>query len=132
MDNNVKLDVIPKDAEKIFEALSEGKMVIARSKNEFLYVTDEGSEYQFFMHTPGSAEGGRRSFPKNEKYAAIVKNLVTLADALFSAEYDKSMHMGGVLACAEEGILSMFPMQGEDGGEDIEFIIPGGENHGGQ
>ena len=38
MDDIVNLDVLPKEADRIMSELAEGKMVVARSKNDFMYV----------------------------------------------------------------------------------------------
>ncbi|MGI5971032.1 MAG: hypothetical protein ACOX7P_04830 [Oscillospiraceae bacterium] len=120
----VNLEVLSKDADRIIEALSSGNMVIARSGNEFLYVFDRDGEYLLFRHTPGFPGGGRKSFPKNEKGDAIVRNLAKIADRLYLAEFDGSMNIFGVMQSAEEGILSIFPGDDRSLDEDIEFIIP--------
>ena len=53
-----------------------------------------------------------------------MRKLASLADGVYMATFDKSMNLFGVMATAEEGILSMFP--GEMGDDDvIEFIVPG-------
>jgi hypothetical protein len=124
MENNIRLDVLPKDGDRILTELSKGNMVAARSKNDFMYMMDEGGEYRLFSHTPGSAGGGRRTFPKNEKYTALIRSFAGMSDALFLVEFGKGMNLFGVLASAEEGILSMFPGDNRDEDEMVEFLVP--------
>jgi len=124
MENNIKLDVLPKDGNRILEELAKGNMVAARSKNDFMYVLDDGGEYRLFSHTPGTPTGGRNSFPKNEKHIAIIKSFAEISDALFLIEFDRKMNLFGVLASAEEGILSMYPGDDRDADETVEFFVP--------
>lgn len=122
--DKINLDKLPKESDRVFKELAAGNMVIARSKNDFLYILDFDQEYHMFSHTPGATGGGQRQFPKNEKYSASIRKIVDLADALFLCEFDKDMNLYGVMATAEEGILSLFPGSDRDMDEDIEFIIP--------
>jgi len=124
MEDNIKLDVLPKDGDRLLEELSRGNMVAARSKNDFMYVLDDGGNYRLFLHTPGSTGGGRKVFPKNEKYTAIIRSFAEMSDALFLVEFDKKMDLFGVLASAEEGILSMYPGDDRDADETVEFFVP--------
>jgi hypothetical protein len=98
-------------------------MVIVRSKNEFLYILDFDGKFHLFYHTPGSPDGGRKQFEKNEKYTAVIRNLAEVADSLFVAEFDKDLNLYNVMATAEEAILSVFPGNDRDQDEDIEFVI---------
>ena len=124
MDNNLTLDILPKDWNRVSEELSKGNIVVARSKNDFIYIIDEGDKYNLFSHTPGLPSGGRKTFPKDEKNTAIIRNFSKVSDAMFLVEYDKSMNIFGVLASAEEGILSTYPGNDRDADEMVEFIIP--------
>jgi len=119
---NIDLDVLPKDGERVLKELADGNMVIARSKNDFLYILDFGGEFHMFSHTPGAPGGGQRKLPKDEKYTATIRKIADMSDAVFTAQFDKGLNLYGVMATAEEGILSMFP--GEDMPGDIEFVIP--------
>ena len=121
---NINLDLIPKDGERILKELAAGNMVIARSKNDFLYVLDFDDQFHMFSHTPGAPGGGQKQFPKNEKYTATVRKIADMSDSLYMAEFDKNLNIYGVMATAEEGILSMFPGDDRDGDEDVEFIVP--------
>ena len=127
MVENFNLDVLPKDADRLMDELADGHMVIARSKNDFLYVVEMGGEYHLFSHASGSPEGGRKQISKDEKGTAIIRNAVNLADTLFKAEFDRDLSLFGVMASAEEGILSMFPGDNRDEDGEIEFIIPNKE-----
>lgn len=124
MENNIKLDVLPKDGDRIIAELSKGNIVAARSKNDFMYMMDEGGEYRLFSHTPGSPDGGRKTFPKDEKHTATIRSFAEVSDALFLIEFDRKMNFYGVLASAEEGILSMYPGDDRDADETVEFFIP--------
>jgi hypothetical protein len=123
--DNINLDILPKEGERILKELGEGKMVIARSKNDFLYILDFNGEFHMFSHTPGAPGGGQKQFPKDEKHIAIIRKLADLSDNIYLAEYDKGLNLYGVMASAEEGILSLFPGEDRDKDSDIEFIIPG-------
>lgn len=124
MEENLGLDVLPKDPDRLMESLAGKNMAVARSKNDFLYILEQDGEFLLFSHTPGSPGGGRKQFPKDEKYTAMIRNLAHLADALFQVEFDESFNIYSVMASAEEGILSMFPGENRDEDADIEFIIP--------
>lgn len=120
----VDLHLLPKDGDRVLQELSDGNMVIVRSKNDFLYILEFDGQYHMFSHVPGAPGGGQKQFPKDEKYIAVVKKLADIADGVYKATFDKGMNLYGVMAAAEEGILSMFP--GEMGEDDvIEFILPG-------
>jgi hypothetical protein len=123
--DNVNLDLLPKDGERLLRELSEGKMVIARSKNDFLYVLEFDGQLHMFSHTPGSPGGGQKQFPRNEKYEAVVRKLADLSDAVYQADFDKELNLYGVMYAAEEGILAMFPGESRDADEDVEFNIRG-------
>ena len=122
----VNLSLLPKDGDRILQELREGNMVIVRSKNDFLYIVDlDDGKFHMFFHASGAPGGGKKQFPKAEKHIAMVKKLAVLADSVYKAEFEKDMNLYGVMAAAEEGILSLFP--GDATGEDdiVEFIIPG-------
>jgi hypothetical protein len=128
MEDNIKLDVLPKNGNRILEELSKGNIVAARSKNDFMYMMDESGEYRLFSHSPGSPGGGRKIFPKNEKHTAIIRSFAEVSDALFLIEFDRKMNFFGVLASAEEGILSLYPGDDRDADETIEFFVPQKKN----
>lgn len=121
---NINLGMLPKDGNRMLEELDHGHMVIVRSKNDFLYILDFDGKYHMFSHTPGAPGGGQKQFEKDEKHIAIVRKLADLSDSVYMAEFDKSLNLYGVMASAEEGILSMFPGADRDNDEDIEFILP--------
>jgi hypothetical protein len=124
VENTINLDLLPKEGNQIIKELLEGNLVVARSKNDFLYIFDFNDEYHLFSHSPGSPQGGQKHFPKDEKHTAIVRNLANIADSLYKAIFDKELNIYGVMCSAEEGILSMFPGDDRDSDESIEFIVP--------
>ena len=121
---NINLDLLPKDGERVLSELSSGNMIIARSKNDFLYIIAYSDEFHMFSHTPGATGGGQKTFKNDEKYQASVRQIVELADYVYLCEFDKEMNLYGVMYTAEEGILSMFPGDDRDSDENVEFIIP--------
>lgn len=129
MDDIIDLEVLPKDGDKVLEALSQKKLAVARSKDDFLYILDRNGTYHMFTHAVGSPGGGSKQFPRDEKHTAMVKSLASVADAMFAVTFDEKMDLFGVLASAEHGILSLFP--GEESGDGtIDFMIPGEETGG--
>lgn len=124
MKNIVNLGILPKEGDKIMEELAKGNMVVARSKNDFMYIVDLDDEFHLFSHSPASPSGGQKRFPKDEKHIAIIRNLAKLTDSLFMVEYDKGFNLYGVMSSAETGILNMFPGGDRDTDEEIEFVVP--------
>jgi hypothetical protein len=120
---NVNLEPLPKEGNRLLTELEHGHMVIARSKNDFLYVLDFDGMFHMFSHTPGAPGGGQKQFPKDEKYTAVIRQLADLSDAVYKAEFDRELNLYGVMASAEEGILSLFPGMDRDMDSDIEFVI---------
>jgi len=117
----INIEPVGKDGDTILNELKKERMVIARSSDDFLYIVDFQGQYHMFSHTIGAAGGGQRQFPKNEKYRATVKKVVELADAVFSVEYDRQMNLYGVMATAEDAILSMFPSGDREKDAVVEF-----------
>lgn len=120
--DDISLDLLPKDGERVLKELAEGNMVVARSKNSFLYIIDMDGQFHMFMHTPGAPGGGQRQFVKDEKNTAMVKKTADLSDAMYLVGYDKSLNLYGVMYSAEEGILSMFPGEDRDDDGMIDFL----------
>ena len=127
MDDTIHLEPLPKDSERLEEALKEGRLAVARSNNDFLYILDMDGQFHMFTHTPGNPGGGQKRFPKDEKYTAMVRKLATLADAVFAVEFSREMNLYGVMASAEEAILTAFPGNDRDADEDVEFSVRGSE-----
>ncbi|MDR3311435.1 MAG: hypothetical protein LBS90_08850 [Oscillospiraceae bacterium] len=117
----VNLELLPNDGDRALAELKSGKLVAARSARDFLYVILQSGEFHMFSHTVGAPGGGQRSFPENEKYAATVRKIAELADAVYSAEYDRDMNVYGVMSTAEDAILSMFPSEDGETHGTVEF-----------
>ncbi len=128
--DNINLNLFAKDGDKILEALKNGNMIVARSKNDFLYILDYDGKFHMFSHTPGSPGGGQKQFPKDEKHTAVVHKLAIISDTIYLVEFDKDMNIYGVMSSAEEGILSLFPGDDRDRDKDseIEFVLPDKNN----
>ena len=118
---DVSLDVLPKDGERVLKELEAGNMVIARSKSDFLYIVEFDEQFHMFTHVPGAPGGGQRQFPKDEKYIATVRNLANISDSVYVAEFDKRLNLYGVMSTAEDGILSMFPGEDRDNDGVVDF-----------
>jgi len=121
---NINLDLLPIDGNRMLEETAAGNLVIARSKNDFLYIIEFDEAVHMFSHTIGAPGGGQKQFPRDEKTIAMVKKIADLADAVYKAEFDKGMNLYSVMATAEQGILEMFP--GDDRSSDgmVDFSIP--------
>ncbi len=117
------MGILPRKGDNIIEQLNCGNMVVARSKNEFLYIVDINDKFHLFYHTPGAASGGKKQFEKNEKHIAVIRNIANLSDSLFEVAFDIDSDLYGVMASAEEAILTAFPGDNRDADEDIEFVI---------
>jgi hypothetical protein len=121
----LQLELLPKEGDKVLEALKAKHLVVARSKNDFMYILLRNKQYNMFMHSPGASDGGRKQFPEDEKYTAIVKNFAKLADMCVSVRFDeKKMNLFHVLASAEDAILTEFPGSDRDADEAVDFTPP--------
>ena len=125
VDDIIDLEVLGREGDKLLAALKEGKLVCARSRDDFLYILEKEGEYHLFTHHLGAPEGGSKRFPVDEKYTAMMKSLATVADAVFGVTFDPAMDLFGVMASAEHGILSLFPGAEDDGNGVITFTVPG-------
>ena len=125
MDEIIDLKPLEPNEENLHETLDEGNMIILRSQADFIYIIKKDNSFFLFRHSPGSEEGGRKKYEDDEKGRAILKNLVSIAEFMFQARFGSEMDIRGVMVAAEEGILSMFPLDESMGGLDIEFEIPG-------
>lgn len=123
--DNVNLELLPKDGQRVLDELLAGKMVILRSKQEFLYVLDFDDRFHMFSHIPGAPGGGQRQFDKDEKHIATVRNLAGISDAVYLAEFDKDLNLYGVMSTAEEAILEMFPGEDRDSDGVVDFGVSG-------
>jgi len=124
---HINLDLLPADGNRMLEEASAGNLVIARAKNDFLYVLEFDETLHMFSHTVGAPGGGQKQFPKDEKSTAIVRKIADLADAVYKAEFDKHMNLYSVMATAEQAVLEMFP--GDDRSSDgiVDFSVPESE-----
>ena len=121
---NINLDLLPKDGERMLQELAAGNMVVARSKNDFLYILDFGGQFHMFRHSPGAPGGGQRQFPKDEQYTATVRKLADISDAVYLVEFDKGLDLYSVMYTAEEGILALFPGEDRDSDGMVDFGAP--------
>jgi hypothetical protein len=121
---SISLDLLPKDGERLEKELAAGNMVAARSRNDFLYILERGDKFHMFSHTPGAPGGGRKQFPKDEKYTAVIRKIADVSDSMYLIAFDAEMDIYGVMHSAEDGILSMFPGDDRDGDAVVDFEIP--------
>ncbi len=65
MDDIIDLEVLGKNGDRVLEELERGKLIAARSKDDFLYILERGGTYHMFTHAVGSPRGGGTSdFPR--------------------------------------------------------------------
>ena len=121
---NINLELLPKDSERVLKELSEGRLITARSKNDFIYIVAMDDQFHMFIHTPGNPEGGRKQYPIDEKNLAVVRKVVELADFIYLSEFDKEMDLYGVLFTTEEAILDLFPGEDRDSDGMVDFGLP--------
>ena len=124
---SINLELLPKDNERVLKELSEGKLIVARSKNDFIYIVAMDDLFHMFIHTPGNPDGGQKQYPIDEKNLAVVRKVVELADFIYVAEFDKEMELYSVLFTAEEAILELFPGEDRDSDGMVDFGPPDGE-----
>jgi len=118
----INLDVLPIDSERMLKELSEGKMVVARAKNDFLYMIEFEEAFHLFSHSIGAPSGGQKQFPKDEKNTAIINKIAELSDSMFVVGFDENHDTYSVMYTAEEAILSMFPGEDRDNDEMVDFM----------
>ena len=123
---HINIDLLPKDGVRLLQELATGNMVVARSKNDFLYIIEADGQFHMFRHTPGAPGGGQKRFPKDEKYIAVVRKLAEISDAVYMVEYDKNFNLFGVMYTAEEGILELFPGSDRESDGTVDFGLPDG------
>ncbi|MCL2392372.1 MAG: hypothetical protein FWC66_07175 [Oscillospiraceae bacterium] len=120
---NIDLELLHADGNRLFEELSKGNMVIARSKNDFLYIVAFDEMIHMFSHTVGAPGGGQKQFPMDEKSTAIVRKICDLSDSMYKAEFDAGLNLYSVMATAEQGILDMFPGEDRDSDGVVDFSV---------
>jgi hypothetical protein len=119
------LVLLPRDGDKLLDALRSGGLVAVKSKLDFMYILLREGEFRMFMHSVGASNGGRKSFPDEERYQAIVRNFANLCDLAVAVEFDeKTMNLYHVMASAEEAILTQFPGDDRDADETVDFTPP--------
>ena len=120
-ENDVRLGHLEKNGDKMMARLEAGSMIAILSKNEVMYTFLDG-DYQCFIHPLDAEEGRRKTFPRDEKHRAVIKNLADLADQIFEIEYRPGMHPMGVMVAAEQGIIRFLDMIGQLPVEDHDFM----------
>ena len=116
---DICMEQLPKEGKKLIEALDAGKLLVARTRDDFLYFLDGGENYQMFNHTAGQVQAGRRLQPKSWTKPEMFDELAKSSDTVFAVEFDRAMDIPTLLYSAEEAILETFPMVGEE--EKIDF-----------
>ena len=122
--DDINLDVLAIDGEVMLKELSEGKMVIARSKNDFIYIVAYDDNFHMFTHTAGDEGGSQKQFPVDEQNTAIVRKVAELSDSVFKAEFNQEYNLYGVMSTVEEAILELFPGDDRDLDGTVDFGLP--------
>ena len=113
------MEQLTKDAARFIETLDAGKLLVIRTKDDFIYMLDAGDNYQMFSHTAGQMNAGRRLQPKELAQKDMFEKMAKAVDTAFAVGFDRSMDIPTVLYSAEEAILEAFPMVGEE--EKLDF-----------
>jgi hypothetical protein len=113
------MEQLPKDGNRMQEVLNEGKLLVLRTRDEFLYFLDGGDEYLMFNHTAGQIQAGRRKHPKTSQDEGMFAAAAKAVDSAFSVEFDHELDIPTLLYSAEDAILQAYPMVGEE--EKIDF-----------
>ncbi|SHI19230.1 hypothetical protein SAMN02745823_03231 [Sporobacter termitidis DSM 10068] len=106
---NIGMITLPVKRGGILEGLGRGHMIIARSKNAFLYILERDNRYQLILHEHGAAGARRNQVPKYGQNTAAIQRLADRSEYLYEAEFDRALDIYTLMRCAEEGILSIFP-----------------------
>jgi hypothetical protein len=119
---DVGLRPLAKDGDKLMTALNSAKMVAVLSKLEIMYVFIFRNEYQCFIHKMDAEEGRHKSWKIDERNTAMLKNLPSVADAIFEITPKSDMDPMGVMVAAEKGIISYLDATGQLPAEDFDFM----------
>lgn len=120
-EQKISIGPLAKDGEKLIASLEKGNMVAILSGAEIMYTLLNG-DYLCYIHPIGAEEGRAKRLPHTAECRAIVKNLAELADQLFEVEFDKGMHVLGVMQAAENGIVAFLDSIGQLPADDIDFM----------
>lgn len=121
-EEKIEIGPLGKDGEKMMKSIEDGNMVAVLSGTEIMYTFLYRNKYQCFIHPIGEEEGRYRSWDKNAKNRAMIKNLDSTADQLFEIKYDKKLNYMGVMVTAEQGIYNFLCTIGQKPGEDVDFM----------
>ena len=121
-EEKIEIGPLGKDGEKMMKSVEAGNMVAVLSGTEIMYTFLYRNKYQCFIHPIGEEEGRYRSWDKNAKNRAMIKNLDSTADQLFEIKYDKKLNYMGVMVTAEQAIYNFLCTIGQKPGEDVDFM----------
>ncbi|MBQ8264797.1 MAG: hypothetical protein IJY96_08505 [Oscillospiraceae bacterium] len=121
-EEKIEIGPLGKDGEKMMKSVEAGNMVAVLSGTEIMYAFLYRNKYQCFIHPIGEEEGRYRSWDKNAKNRAMLKNLDSTADQLFEIKYDKKLNYMGVMVTAERAIYNFLCTIGQKPGEDVDFM----------
>ena len=121
-EEKIEIGPLGKDGEKMMKSVEAGNMVAVLSGTEIMYTFIYRNKYQCFIHPIGEEEGRYRSWDKNAKNRAMLKNLDSTADQLFEIKYDKKLNYMGVMVTAEQAIYNFLCTIGQKPGEDVDFM----------
>lgn len=120
--DEIEIGPLGKDKGKIIASLEAGNMVAVLSGMELMYIFLVGGQYHCFIHKMDAEEGRRKSFPVNERNAAMLDGLHSAADALFEVVFEENMDSLGVMVTAERAIINYLDMTGNLPAEDMDFM----------
>ncbi len=131
-EGSVEIGPLGKNGDKLLASVDGGNMVAVLSGTEVMYVFVYRDEYQCFIHPLAAEDGRHKSFERDERNRAMLKNLDSTADQLFEIKFGSEMDFMGVMVAAERGIINFLDSMGQLPGEDVDFMSPVDEAHGGR
>ena len=121
-ENSIEIGPLEKNGNKLLASVDGGNMVAILSGTEVMYVFVYRDEYQCFIHPLAAEEGRHKSFVRDERNRAMLKNLDSTADQIFEIKFGPEMDLMSVMVSAGRGILNFLDSLGQLPGEDVDFM----------
>jgi len=123
-EEKVEIGPLEKNGDKVIASIDAGNMIAILSGSEVMYVFVNRNEYQCLIHPLDAEEGRHRSFSRNDRNRAMLKNLDSAADQIFEIKFGPQMDFMGVMVAAERGIINFLDSIGQLPVDDYDFMAP--------
>ncbi len=123
-EDRVEIGPLEKNGDKIIASIEGGNMIAILSGSEVMYVFIYRDEYQCFIHPLDAQEGRHRSFKRDDRNRAMLKNLDSTANQIFEIKFGPRMDFMGVMVAAERGIINFLDSIGQLPVDDFDFMAP--------